>query len=97
MKPNRKLCMLLYVAGERVQAEIESFVVKRGRALGLPVRFPRFPTYLIATTPGLCLKEKCRNVIRKHLLELDPHENLFIRVPRLGLPSLLTEYLLYGF
>ena len=30
-----------------------------------------------------------------HLLKLDPHENLFIRVPRLPLPKALQSYLLY--
>ena len=42
-----------------------------------------------------CLKHLCREAIRKHLLNLDPHEHLFGRVPRLGLPKSLTEYLLY--
>ena len=34
--------------------------------------------------------------IRNHLLKLDPQTHLFGRVPQLGLPSLLIEYLLYG-
>ena len=37
----------------------------------------------------------CRRVIRKHLLKLDPHENLFVRVPRLGLPAALQRFILY--
>ena len=37
----------------------------------------------------------CREAIRKHLLKLDPHENLFFRIPGLGLPSLLVKYLLF--
>ena len=41
------------------------------------------------------LKHFCRQAIRKHLLELDEHINLFHRIPKLGLPSLLTKYLLY--
>ena len=45
--------------------------------------------------PGLSLKHLCREAIRKHLLELDPHSHLFGRVPKLGLPTLLNEYLLY--
>ena len=40
------------------------------------------------------LMHLCREVIREHLLELDPHTNLYGRVPRLGLPSLMTDYLL---
>ena len=30
-----------------------------------------------------------------HLLKLDLHENLFVRVPRLPLPKALQSYLLY--
>ena len=41
------------------------------------------------------LKHLCRVKIRKHLLRLDAHTNLFFRVPTLGLPCLLTDYLLY--
>ena len=40
------------------------------------------------------LKHFCRQSIRKHLLELDEHINLFQRIPKLGLPSLLAKYLL---
>ena len=42
------------------------------------------------------LKHLCREAIRNHLLQLDPHKHLFGRVPRLGLPAILTKYLLYG-
>lgn len=42
----------------------------------------------------LNLKEMCRKVIRKHLLKMSP-VNLFCRVPLLGLPSLLNEFLLF--
>ena len=42
------------------------------------------------------LEHLCREAIRKHLLEMDPHENLFQRVPQLGLPSRLRDYLLYN-
>ena len=42
------------------------------------------------------LKHLCRDAIRKHLLELDQNINLFQRIPKLGLPCLLTKYLLYN-
>ena len=42
------------------------------------------------------LKDLCRHAIRKHLLKLNPHQHLLDRIPRLGLPSLLTRYLMYG-
>ena len=38
----------------------------------------------------------CRRSIRTHLLSLDPHAHLFNRVPRLGLPDVLSSYLLYN-
>ena len=41
------------------------------------------------------LHHHCRVAIRRHLLKLDPHEHLFFRIPRIGLPSLLAKYLLY--
>ena len=41
------------------------------------------------------LHHHCRLVIRKHMLKLDQHENLFVRIPRLGLPSNLAKYLLF--
>ena len=44
----------------------------------------------------ICLKDLCREEIRHYLLNINPCENLFCRVPRLGLPSLLTRYILYN-
>ena len=45
---------------------------------------------------GDCLKDMCRRRIRQILIDKDPRENLLVRIPQLGLPSLVTEYLLYG-
>ena len=42
------------------------------------------------------LKHICREAIRKHLLELDPHQHLFGKIPLLGLPEIIKEYLLYN-
>ena len=42
----------------------------------------------------LSLKNICRESIRNHLLQMS-NVNLFVRVPRLGLPLILTDYLLY--
>ena len=41
------------------------------------------------------LKHLCRETIREHLLQLDLHGNLFMRIPLLGTPKLITNYLLY--
>ena len=43
----------------------------------------------------ICLTPSCRKAIWKHLLNLDSHLNLFHRIPKLGLPTRLAEYLLY--
>ena len=43
----------------------------------------------------LNLKHLCRETIRKHLINIEQHSNLFTRLPQLGLPSSLTTYLLY--
>ena len=42
------------------------------------------------------LKHMSRQVIRKHLIDVDPHTHLFGRIPQLPLPSALKEYLLYN-
>ena len=46
--------------------------------------------------PTISLKHKCRERIRKYLLKLDNHENLFVRISRLALPDSLCAYLLYN-
>ena len=42
-----------------------------------------------------CLKHLCREAIRKHLLDINCYNNLYGRVPRLGLPKTLTRYILF--
>ena len=51
--------------------------------------------YLIREGRSLCLMKICRSAIREHLLGIDLNENSFFRVPRLGLPKLLCNYLLF--
>ena len=43
----------------------------------------------------MSLMNLCRTSIRNHLLQMSP-VNLFVRVPQLGLPRLLQEYLLFN-
>ena len=43
----------------------------------------------------LDLKHLCRERLRRHLIDLNPDAHLFNRIPRLDLPPLLNEYLLY--
>ena len=56
----------------------------------------KIPEVLKFQEEKLELKHICREAIRKHLLKLDLHSNLFVRVPQLGLPSIVTEYLLFN-
>ena len=44
----------------------------------------------------LSLTKESRLAVRNHLLKLDLHSNLFQRIPLLGLPKIMTNYLLYG-
>ena len=44
----------------------------------------------------ICLKSLCREKIRKCLLNLNRSQHLFYRVPKLGLPAALTQFMLFG-
>ena len=46
--------------------------------------------------PRMDLKDMCRHKIRNHLLSIDSHINLFVRVPKLGLPHILASYVLFN-
>ena len=77
--PRKDVAMLLYAAGEEVESGA----------------FSKVPEFLQFRELKMNLKHICREVIRKHLLEQDPHQHLFDRVPRLGLPPALNRYLLF--
>ena len=95
---NSRCVKLLLKAGLRINGRDMSFisdkVVKEFYAAGVTtIRDNQIPDYVKQDDEKRHLKHLCREAIRKHLLELDPHENLFIRVPELGLPKSLTSYL----
>ena len=69
---------VLYAGGETIEET------------GLKHRGCSVPDYL----KGSSLKHLARETIRKQLLEKDRHTNLFGRIPQLGLPHELHEYLL---
>ena len=80
--------MLLFAAGEST--------LKTAIFCSPHHRTNRVPKYLRKPKPRkLCLMAKCREVIRGHLLRYSI-VNLLVRVPQIGLPSLLTDYLLYN-
>ena len=43
----------------------------------------------------MSLQNICREAIRAHLLKINPNSHLFNRMPRLGLPLSLVNYMLY--
>ena len=84
---NRSLATLLFAAGENFND------VTPGSRDNKRVTLPTFLQF--NNDLKLCLKHQCREVIRRHLVFMNLHQNLFMTVPRLGLPSSLTSYLLY--
>ena len=72
--------MLLYAAGETTNIPHDTAI----------------PQNLTQMEAGPSLKHFARQAIRKHLIGLDPHHHLFNRIPELGLPALLTQYLLFN-
>ena len=83
-EPVMGIVMMLLASGEDVNADVLKTI---GRDKGfksdcLNIREP-------------ILKHLCRETIREHLLKLDLHQNLFMRIPLLGTPKLITNYLLY--
>ena len=59
-------------------------------------KFTQLPIWMENGRQTICLKSKCREAIRHHLIITNPHRNLFARVGQLGLPSLLSQYLVYN-
>ena len=73
---NRKLSRLLFAAGEIL--EDHDFKETMQDILQL-------------TDVKMHLKHICRETIRRHLLELDPHQHLFGRIPERGLPEIVKK------
>ena len=89
---NKKLVKLLFVAGEKIG---DSYAFTGPLAGPLVVRRP-IPEYLREQNKKICLMQMCRKVIREYLMKINPNQHLFHRVPQIGLPTVLSDYLLYG-
>ena len=87
----KRMCMLLFAAGELCK---ETAILLTDRDFDQRDMI-KTPQYLLESE--FSLKNKCREAVRNHLLELDQHTNLFVRIPCLNLPPSLQRYLLYGF
>ena len=80
--------MLLFAAGEILEGEIDGNKVNAS-----DLHIPQFLQHF--KDLKFCLKHLCREAIRKQLIILDPHAHMFSRIPQLGLPTVLSKYLLY--
>ena len=86
----KKKALLLFAAGEKLADRVR-------RTFAGDTTYVNIPKYLQRLRlPEMFLKYLCRHVIRKHLIEIDSHENLFLRIRKLGLPEIVTRYLLYN-
>ena len=81
---DRTMVLLLLAAGETIGATTVNCTV-----VDKEVQYD-VPRFLINR-----LKHLCRKAIRNHLFDVDPHENLFGRIPYLGFPRSLIEYMLF--
>ena len=93
------------------QADVVKALLKSGAKINLDQEFPqvkanckqfllaagqKFPEEEESAEAEETLQELCKKTIRHHLLNLDPHSNLFDRIPRLPLPTRTKKYLLYN-
>ena len=90
-KEVKEIQRLLYAAGETLDGP----TVNADDVIYGGVNVTNIPKYFTELKENVDLKHLCREAIRKHLIDLDPHKHLFGRIPQLGLPLLVTEYLLY--
>ena len=88
----KEIQMLLYAAGETLDGPT---VIRRDPYDSAVMSEVEIPQYFKELKRKRDLKHLCREAIRKHLIDLDSHQHLFGRLPQLGLPSIVTEYLLY--
>ena len=92
---SQQITLLLFAAGETINGTTVKGVVWTG--LEWESKDKEIPHFLLRLIkPKLNLKEWCRFLIRKHLINLDPRLHLFHRTNQLGLPLSLLRYLLYN-
>ena len=83
---DKKTAMLLLAAGDK--PNFTWTTLKKGRNVLDEIK---------EIEAEMSLKNISRNSVRNHLLTLNPHSNLFQRVPNFNYPVYLKKYLLYGF
>ena len=97
--PDKTMVLLLQAAGESFRTRhriITSRLARRGTSRQLKkIKLASEISRTTAKSLGINLKNLSRGTIRNHLLHLNSHENLFQRAPRIGLPKILSQYLVY--
>ena len=83
--------ILLFAVGETVQKNATHIVTKHKYCRD-STEIPGFLQEILK--PNLNLMEICRRVIREHLMLLS-NVNLFVRIPKFGLPAPIQSFLLY--
>ena len=82
---NGNVAMLLFAAGEKLRHDSEMSQLKEIAPLYQKVLKAKFR-----------LDTMCRAAIRNYLLELNPHQNLLIRIPQLPLIEPIRDFLLFN-
>ena len=90
---NKEVAMLLFAAGETIDVDTV-FRTTRSTTL-VPVQVPDYLLEPETEEEELRLSSMSRAAVRNYMLKASP-VNLCCRAPQLGLPSMLTDYLLYG-
>ena len=81
MRFTEDIARLLFAAGEKIRdAKPKSDILKKLKAKEDDI---------------MSLKAICRKSIRRHLLDLDPHLNLFQRIPKFEATHVVKEYMLF--
>ena len=80
--PNERTEMVevLYASGQQIDPDYKKWV----------------ESYSFQLQEESTLKNLCRESIRKHLINLDKYSHLYNRIPRIGFPNSLKNYLLYN-
>ena len=101
-KPDPRIIMLLYVAGETLDgASVETckrFINGDNAAISRHLKrmADLFRRIGYMGRKSINLMVMCRVAIRNQLRKVEPHSSFFWRIPHLGLPVPLTRYMLHN-
>ena len=88
-------CLTLEIDDPNEQTEMVEVLHASGQEID-PVYKKQIESYSPQLQEESTLKNLCRESIRKHLINLDKYSHLYNRIPRIGFPKSLKDYLLYN-